>query len=403
MTRILYLDGESGMSGNMFVAALLDAGIEEEPWRAAIATIPLPVTEVILERVQKQGIRALHMDVRFPEEHVHRHLSDIVALIDAASLREPVKGLAKRIFHTLATAEAAVHGISVDEVHFHEVGAVDAIIDIVSAAYLLDASGAERVICSPVRLGQGTVSCAHGMMPIPAPATALLMRDIPSFAGDVRGELTTPTGAAILKTVVSEFGPQPPMIIAHVGHGAGSRDTPHPNLVRAFLGDSWEAGHASSARARVDSHGVFWQEEEVIEIETHIDDMTGESLGYLCEELRRTPALDVMMQPAYGKKSRPAVVVRVIAQGEHEAEVLTTLFRHSSTIGARVRRERRVSLPRNEVTLTTPFGEVRAKETLVGGERRLSPEYEDLLRYARESGLPLDTVRLHFERAALGD
>lgn len=385
--RALYLDCSSGISGNMFFAALLDLGLDEAPWREALARLSLPGVEVRLHEVLRRGIRGCFGDVSLPHEHAHRHLSDVLAILARAKLAPRVYARAEAIFRALAEAEAEVHGISVEEVHFHEVGALDAIVDVMSAAFLLEAAGAERVFCSPVRTGFGSVRCEHGVMPVPAPATALLLRGAPTYAGDTEGEFTTPTGAAILRACADGFGPQPAMRIERVGHGAGSREAPHPNLLRAFLGE------LDGPAAPLDE-GLL--EEEVVIIETHLDDMTGEALGFLSEALLTGPALDVLALPAVGKKSRPAHALRVIARPEDEARALELLFTHSSTLGARVTRERRVALRREALVVETALGPVRAKETRAYGRLRRAPEHDDLSRLAKERGVSLEEARRAF-------
>lgn len=389
--RALYLDCSSGISGNMLFAALVDLGLDEVAWREALSRLALDDVEVTLEETRRAGIRGRYGQVKLPHEHAHRHLSDVLAILARAQLAPRVQARAEAIFRALAEAEAEVHGISVEEVHFHEVGALDAIVDVVSAAFLIEATGAERVLCSRVRTGFGSVRCEHGLMPVPAPATALLLRGAPTFAGEVEGEFTTPTGAAILRACVDAFGPQPPLRVERVGHGAGSREAPHPNLLRAFLGELEDPAREGPAReGRVD--------ERVLEVECHVDDMSGEDLGFLLEALLQGPAVDAIALPATGKKGRPAHVVRALARPDDEEAVLELLFSRSTTLGARVREERRVALVREEVVVETSLGPVRAKRTRFGGER-LRPEYDDLAGLARRHGVPLSEVRRAFERA----
>jgi uncharacterized protein (TIGR00299 family) protein len=389
MTRALFLDCFSGISGNMFFGALLDVGCDETAWRAALSKLGLESVEVTLEGVSKRGVQARYGDVKHPEQHTHRGLSDVMAIIEGAELGEAVTARARRIFTRLAEAEAEVHGATVEEVHFHEVGAVDAIVDVVSAAWLLEELDVERVLCSPIRTGRGLVKCAHGMMPIPAPATALLLRGAPTYQGDEDGEFTTPTGAAIVAACVDAFGPQPAMRVDATGWGAGTREAPWPNCLRVLTGELEEL-----------PEGVDRVEETVVEIDAHVDDMSGEALGFLAEELMRGPAVDVLVIPAQGKKGRPAQIIRVLTMPESEAEALDVLFAHSTTLGARVRRERRVRLEREEVTVQTSLGPVRAKRTEDRGETRLRPEYDDLAALARESGTSFEEARKAFEMAA---
>ncbi len=387
MTRALYLDCYSGISGNMFFGAMLQLGLDEAAWRAVLARLPIEGIEVVVESVDKRGVRALHGEVRHPEQHAHRHLSDVLEVLKRAQLEDAVFTRAERIFARLAEAEAEVHGSSIDEVHFHEVGAIDAIVDVLSAAWFLEAAKVERVLCSPVRTGFGLVKCEHGLMPVPAPATALLLRGVPSYAGDVEGELCTPTGAAILAASVDEYGRQPPMVIERVGWGAGTRDAPFPNCLRALLGTLERTSGSRAGNGRVD--------EVLLEVEAHVDDMTGEDLGFLVEELLQGPAVDALVIPAVGKKSRPAHVVRALALPEDEGRLLDVLFARSSTLGARVRLDRRVRLVRDDVVVRTSAGPVRAKRTADG---RLRPEHDDLARLARDSGRSLAELRAEAQR-----
>lgn len=388
--RALYLDCFSGISGNMFFAAMADLGLDTEGWRAALSRLPLPETPVVLEPVRRSGIRALYGDVKVPYEHAHRGLGDVLEVIAKARLDAAVTRRAETIFRRLAEAEAEVHGVSVEEVHFHEVGAIDAIVDVLSAAYFLEASGAERVLASPVCVGFGRIRAAHGVMPVPAPATALLLRGVPTYGGDVEGELTTPTGAAILAASVDAFGPQPLMRVEKIGWGAGTRELEHqPNCLRVLLGDLVEEP----------APGRF-VEERLLEVECHIDDMRGEDLAFLVDTLLEGPAVDVLLIPAQGKKGRPAHIVRVLAPVSEERAVLEALFQGSTTLGARVRKERRIRLEREETVVETALGPVRAKR--VGGASGLSfrPEYDDLAALARRRGVSLAEARAAFLRAA---
>lgn len=384
MKRVLYLDCFSGISGNMFFGAMADAGLDVAAWRAAIASLKLEGVELVLREVQKRGIRALHGDVHFPHQHVHRGLRDVLAIARQGELPPGVLARTERIFTALAEAEAEVHGATVDDVHFHEVGAIDAIVDVVSAAWFLEALAPDEVVASPVRTGTGMVRCEHGDMPVPAPATALLLRGTPSYGGDVPGEFTTPTGAAILKASVDRYGPQPLMRVERIGWGAGTREAPHPNCLRVVVGEADES-----------VSGLV--EERIAEVECHLDDMRGDELGFLLEELLAGPAVDVLALPAVGKKSRPAHVLRVLSPEGQEDEVLRLLFSRSTTLGARVRVDRRVRLEREERVVTTSFGEVRVKVTPDGRQRA---EHDDVARLARAHGVAPALVRAEAERPA---
>jgi uncharacterized protein (TIGR00299 family) protein len=358
--RVLFLDPISGASGNMLAGALTDLGFGDG-LDELIARLPIDDVRWVRKRVQKRGIDCLHMDVEHPEQHAHRHLSDCLELIAKTEPGDAVYARAEAIFTALAEAEATVHGTTKESVHFHEVGAVDAIVDVLSAAYLLEQVGADEVICGPVRTGFGFVECDHGTMPIPAPATARLLEGIPCYQGEVEGEFTTPTGAAILKASVDRFARMPALTPERTGWGAGTRDAPHPNALRAILA---RAGDAEDP----------WGWEEVLEIRFHLDDMTGEQLADMSERLMET-ALDVLLLPATGKKGRPVHEVRVIARADDERAVLARIFALSTTLGARVERVRRATLPREQDTVDG----VRVKRA--NGRAKL--EHDDLAAAAR--------------------
>jgi uncharacterized protein (TIGR00299 family) protein len=374
----LWLDCFAGMSGDMLLGALLDLGAAKAELDGLVERLAFPGVRVDVSDVRRAGMRASFARVVIPDEHAHRHLKDVLALVDKAVLAPRARERAHAVFTRLAAAEARVHGIAIDEVHFHEVGAVDAIVDVAGAATLLESLAVDRVTASPVRTGFGSVRAAHGEMPVPTPATALLLQGLPSFGGDVTGEACTPTGAALLAALVDAWGPQPFGVIAGIGTGAGGRDPKaHANVVRAILVDT-SAG-APDARP--------WIDETLAEIECHIDDMSGEALGFLSEELLRGPAKDVVFTPVTGKKSRPAVLVRVLVEVAATDAALALLFTHSTTLGARVLDARRVRLPREEIVIETPLGRARAKRVTFGDRVRVFPEYDDVAAIARAHGL----------------
>lgn len=389
--RTLYLDCASGISGNMFFAAMLDAGLDAAPWREALRRLELPQMQVQVQEVHRAGLRATHAEVQFPHEHVHRHLTDVLKILQGAALPPGVYRRAESIFYALAEAEAEIHGTSIHEVHFHEVGAQDAIVDVMSAAFFLEAAAVERVVASPIRVGKGTVRCAHGEMPIPAPATALLLRGVPTYAGLEEGEFTTPTGAAILKACVDEYSEQPLMRVERIGHGAGSRQTRHANVLRVFLGQAEQPKDSATG-----NQPAPWEAEAILFAECHIDDMTGEEIGFLLQTLLDGPALDALAIPAIGKKNRPAFVVRALAPLSKEHEILSALFRHSTSLGVRCEKVRRAILPRRELTIESEWGTLRAKCTFVDGEWRASPEYDDLVRAAQRAQCSLFDMRSRF-------
>ncbi len=377
--RALHFDCFSGISGDMTLAALLDAGADADRVRASLASLGLPIT-LEIEKTRKGGFAATTIRVVAPEEHEHRHLDDIDKILRRGSLSPAQVELALRIFHNLAVAEAEVHGMPLERVHFHEVGALDSIADIAGVAIALDVLGIQRVTSRSVPLGTGTVKCAHGTMPIPAPATANLLRGVPLAATTLKGELTTPTGAAILKTVVQEWVEQPVMRIESIGVGAGTRDyLEQPNVLRVFLGESEEAANSA-------------ERDQVWMVETNLDDVPGEVIGYCFELLFAAGALDVFTTAISMKKNRPGVRLSVLAVRDAIANLETILFRETGTLGVRRHAVERSKLRREAVTIETPWGPVQAKRGWREGVETLMGEYEDCARIARQHNVPLREV-----------
>ena len=384
MTRALHFDCFSGISGDMTLGALIDAGADVGAVRAGLDSLGLPI-RLHVEKVRKGGFAATQVWVQAPEETEHRHLPDVEAILAKGSLTASQRELALRIFRKLAEAEAAAHGMPLDRVHFHEVGALDSIADIAGVAIALDLLGIERYSCRSVPTGQGMVKCAHGLMPIPAPGTAALLKGVPLAPSSIKAELTTPTGAAILAATVQEWAETPVMRVEAIGHGAGMKDfLDQPNLLRVFLGE---------VEASTPERDQVWV------IETNLDDVPGEIIGYCCERLFDAGALDVYTTAVQMKKGRPGVVLSVVAPESAVAEVEATLFRETQTFGVRKHRADRSKLQREAVTVTTRWGEVKAKRGWREGLEVLTPEYEDCARVAREHGVPLREVYDEVRRA----
>ncbi|HLI06557.1 MAG TPA: nickel pincer cofactor biosynthesis protein LarC [Ktedonobacteraceae bacterium] len=383
--KTLYLDCQSGISGDMFLGALLDlkAGFSLEMLRETLATLPLSGYELVLHPFEDKGIRGSRFDVRLAgEDQPTRHLSDIVNLLRMAQLPARICERAIAIFRCLAEAEAAVHGTSIEEVHFHEVGAVDAIIDIAGAALAVETLGIEEIFASPLPLTSGHVKTAHGLLPVPAPATLEILRRVhaPWRPFPVEGELVTPTGAAILATL-ARFE-TPPMVIEQVGYGFGKKIQPWPNCLRACLGPASFGRQAAGA-------DVDW----VTVIETNIDNMPGELLGGLMERVLAAGALDVAYIPIQMKKNRPAVMISVICSPEKGEALAQVILRETSTLGVRMRQMQRLKAQRIQQRIETPLGPMLVKVKRLE-ERVLSatPEYEECERIARERALPLQAV-----------
>jgi uncharacterized protein (TIGR00299 family) protein len=385
--RIGYFDCFSGVSGDMTLGALVDAGVEPRLLQEAVASMKLPC-ELTFEPVRRGGFRATHAVVKTPHEHAHRHLHHIEKLIDGSSLTPRQNELAKRIFRRLGEAEAAVHGIALEKIHFHEVGAVDSIVDIVAAAVGIDLLGVERFEASPLPPGRGSVRAAHGRMPLPAPGTAELLKGVPLADSPVEMELTTPTGAAILTTIVERFGPLPALTIETIGLGAGSREIPdQANILRLFLGQV--ALPAASDRVWV--------------LETNLDDLPGEIVGYTTTQLLAAGALDTFLTPVLMKKNRPGVIVTVLCDEATIPALEEILFRETTTLGIRRYPVSRHKLKRQAAVVTTAFGAIKGKlGWLDSRPPTFSPEHDDCARVAAEQGVALRAVYEAAQAAYLG-
>ena len=381
--RVAHFDCFSGISGDMTLAALIDAGADVEAIRRGIDSLGLPIR---LKHSTKRrcGISGTHVEIEADDQKDHRHLPEIERLIAQSSLTDRQKNLAGRIFRRLGEAEAKVHGVPVEKIHFHEVGALDSIADIVGCAIGLDMLNVEKFTSRSVPPGTGTVKCAHGVMPVPTPATAILLEGAPLASVPVKGEMTTPTGAAILSTVVSEWIEQPAMTAERIGIGVGTRDFPDwPNVLRLFIG---------TANAASES-------DRVIVLETNLDDVPGETVGYCIERLFAAGALDVFTIPIQMKKQRPGVLLSVISPEEKAAELETILFRETATFGIRRHSAERSKLQREALTVSTRFGPVQGKKGCREGLTVFTPEFEDCARIARQSGVPIREVYLEAQRS----
>ena len=365
----------------MTVAALIDAGLDPDVIRAGIESLNLPGVTLHVEEVDRCGFRAKHFRVEHPEQHAHRHLSDIRQIINQSEvLTDNQRDLALRIFHAVAEAEAKVHGSTVDRVHFHEVGAIDSIVDIVAAAIGFDWLDVEELFCSRVPTGRGQVKIAHGVCAIPTPGTAELLRGIPLADVPVNAELTTPTGAAIVKTLVSQFVDSiPEMTIETIGYGAGTREfDERANVLRLIIGEA----------AGVDDSG-----DSVMMLETNLDDVTGEVLGFTKRQLLAAGALDVYTTPIQMKKDRPAVMLSVICPFDHVSKLEAIIFRETQTFGIRRQRVQRSIRERMVYTVETDFGPVKGKVGWRGEEPAIfTAEYDDCVEIAKAHDLPLRDV-----------
>ena len=395
MLNIAYWDCFSGISGDMALGALVDAGLDLGALRAELNKLDVPGWELTAERGLRYGISGTHIRVRAEEQTTHRHLADIRSILHRSRLDAEVRDAALRVFSRLAEAEGAVHGMSPEAVHFHEVGALDAIVDIVGVVAGLRLLGVERVYASPLPLGSGWINAAHGRIPVPGPAVLALLGAVqaPTVADDTPFELVTPTGAALLAELATWS--RPALRLRRTGYGFGSRDTGRLNAVRVWLGESanWSAPARSNLEAR----------EHVVLLETNLDDQTGEQLAFAAEELLRAGALDVWWQPIGMKKGRPAVLFAVLSAADHEQALVDLLFRETSTLGIRRTPVERWTADRELGSVQTEWGPVRVKiKRWQGKVLHSAPEYEDCARLARETGVPLRTIYTAAERAAEG-
>ncbi|MBI2826682.1 MAG: nickel pincer cofactor biosynthesis protein LarC [Planctomycetia bacterium] len=376
--KTAYLDCMSGISGDMTLGALVDAGVDLAAVNAAIESLSIAGCRLVATEVKKNGFRATQITVEHQPEHAHRHLHHITDMIDASQLTPRQKDLAKRIFTRLGEAEAKVHGTTIRKVHFHEVGAVDSIADIVGSAVAWDLLGVDRIVASPVPTGRGMIQIAHGRLSVPAPATAELLQGVPLAESHVDAELTTPTGAAILATMVDHFGPLPAMTVERIGYGAGQRDlVEQANLLRLFVGEASDAATS----------------DQVWVLETNLDDTSGEVIGYCTTKLWEAGALDVYTTAIQMKKNRPGVMLSVLCQADKVEKIEKIVFRETTTLGVRRWPVSRHKLERKEHTIQTEWGPIEGKLGWIAGQPpSFSPEFESCKRVAAEKNVPLKAV-----------
>lgn len=426
--RIAYLECFSGISGDMFLGALVDAGV---PPQVLTDTVTALGVEAQLEasRVDRSGISATkvdviaggekelpreefweqrtkvhqhargneiheehqHADEKAPQEHRHAHphrgLKEIREIIGRAAISATAKARAIKIFETLGAAEARVHNTSVEDIHFHEVGAIDAIVDIVCSAVAAESLGVDEWVCSPLNVGGGVVNCAHGSFPIPAPATLDLLRHAPVYSGEIQKELVTPTGAAIVHVLAKRFGSFPRMRTSRIGYGAGTRDIHgHPNVLRLTIGESTAAEGDSYKEFKVPV-------EEIAVLEANVDDMNPQVFGYVMEQALAAGALDVFGTAVQMKKNRPGMLLTVLCRPEDSPSLTRLIFTETTTLGVRMREEKRATLLRRHLAVETKWGEVRMKlANLNGSVSNYAPEYEDCRQIAEQQHVPLKTV-----------
>lgn len=386
MDKAIYLECFAGISGNMLLGAFLSAGLPETVLREELQKLPLHGYQLLIDKVEKLGISAVYVDVKTEgHHHHHRHLPDILAIIDQSSLELAVKEDAKKIFTVLAKAEAKVHGTTVDLIHFHEVGAVDSIVDIVGTAIALNYFNIKKIYASRLTVGSGFVKCSHGLMPVPAPATAELLQQIPYIAGDIQKELVTPTGAAVLAALGTGYGNKPEAFFGEsIGYGAGTWNLEIPNVLRLHLGS-------------IDNTS----EDKVFVIEANIDDMNPQNYHYVMDKLFAAGALDVWLTPIMMKKERPANKLSVLLQREIRFQVEKIIFAETTTIGVRYYPVERTVAERQIVQIATKWGTVRVKESFFRGTLcNMAPEFDDCKKIAAEQNVSLKTVQQEVLQAA---
>lgn len=404
----LYLQCNMGAAGDMLTAALYELLPNQEEFLHTLNHMGLPGVEFHALPAQSCGITGTHMDVvvhgqreesvdhhhdhshehshhdhdheheHHHHDHTHHHhhttLHDVEHLISHLNLPAPVLEQARAVYHRLAQAESRAHGVEVDLVHFHEVGALDAVADVAAACYALYLLAPDEVVVSPVHVGSGMVRCAHGVVPVPAPATAHLLEGVPCYGGEIQGELCTPTGAALLSTFATRFGPMPPMVLEKTGYGMGKKEFPAANCVRALWGHTQETGG------------------EILELVCNLDDMTPEALSFACQRLLEEGALDVYTLPGCMKKGRPGWQLVALCDTTHKDHLIGQIFAQTSTTGLRVRRCEKHVLSYTIATRDTPYGPVRMKKAQGYGVSRSKPEYEDMARIAREHKITLKQI-----------
>lgn len=388
--KIAYFDCIAGASGDMLLGSLLDAGLPEETLRQQLALLHLDDFELQVRRVEKNGFSALKVDVLVNDDVSARHLPEIEAIVQGSDLPAAIKDQASAIFRRLGEVEAGIHGVTLEQVHLHELGGVDTIVDVVGVLAGLAALGVERVVVSPLPLGRGFVKGAHGAIPLPAPATVALLKGAPVVGSEIEKELVTPTGAALLTSLAAEFGPLPAMTLEAVGYGAGGRDLPIPNVLRLLLGQQAAPNSATT--------------ETLTLLETNIDDLNPETYDYVMGRLFEAGALDVFLAPIQMKKNRPATLLHVLCRPAQVNKLMAILFAETSTLGVRQQTVLRHCLARSSQTVQTPYGPVRVKvASWAKSHSKAAPEYEDCRRLAEINDVPLREVYLAALQAIAAD
>jgi len=387
--RTLYFDCFAGASGNMILGAMLGLGIGRAQLESELDKLGLPNVSLKVENVDRSGISAIHVQVLAPDQKDHRHHSDILSIIESSNLSQSVKQRSIEIFTRLADAEATVHGIAREKVHFHEVGAIDAIVDIVGACICFELLGIERFVCSKIHVGSGFVDMEHGRFPVPPPAVAELLRNVPVYSTELLGELITPTGAAIISTISEAYGPLPEVSLQSTSYGAGSRTyEKFPNVLRVMLGETEQI-----AKAKTDI-------DDLLLMETNLDDISPQVLSYVMERAFALGVLDCWFTPIQMKKNRPATMISVLCSKDKRELISGLLYSETTTLGLRIREVERECLSREIRSVATQFGPVDVKLAYYEGKLvNAMPEFEQVKKIAIEAGLPLKDVQTEVLKA----
>jgi hypothetical protein len=383
--RAAYFDCFSGISGDMVLGALVDLGWSVEELKRELEKLDLFDYQIEAKKVAKQGILSTQIEVHVKEGKKERKLEDILSILDKSKLEEKIKEPSRAIFNKLATVEAKIHGKDIQKIHFHELGSLDTIIDVVGAVAGVNYLDLEKVYSSSLPLGKGFVKCAHGILPVPAPATLELLKEVPVYGSNVEAELITPTGAAIISSLAKDFGEMPPMKIDHIGYGAGQRDLPIPNLLRVSMGVLKKA----------------YQEDVVSLIQTNIDDMNPEFYEHIVDRLFHEGALDVFLTPIQMKRTRPATMLSIITDEEKMEKMLEIIFDETTTLGVRISKIKRRKLNRETREVSTKYGKIEVKiGKLDGVVKNISPSYEECRKIATHLKIPLKNIYQEAKQAA---
>jgi uncharacterized protein (TIGR00299 family) protein len=377
--KALYFDLIAGASGDMILGALLDAGVSAELITEKLTGLNLDEFDLVVNKITKNGFQATKVDVVIGKQPPERHLEEILEIIQSSDLPGTIQEQASGIFQKIAEVEAGIHNTSPDQIHLHELGGTDTIVDVTAALLAVEMLGVSHIYASPVPLGGGFIQGAHGQIPLPAPATIKLLQGIPVIGVNIQAELVTPTGAALLAALVEKFGPAPGMVLENIGYGAGTRDLPIPNLLRVLTGTLLAAEED--------------QPQQLVILESNLDDLNPEIYPYVMERLFQNGALDVTYFPVHMKKNRPGIQIQILTEASLADRMREILFQETTTLGIRQLPAARYALSRRSVTVKTVYGEIRVKiASEPGGDRNVSPEYEDCQKLARENGVPLKKI-----------